>query len=137
MENKSNVEKAKLEANKKQAQAIKKIEIAKLERTGYDYKRLLQQKNRVFYIATGILFTLEIIIFSLFIFLPKLSDFKIYAEIILPVLWIFSFLAAFIYTAPSKKILRLSDLEAGKEKQRLDEEEKENIRKRNKNRYQK
>ncbi|MDD4532266.1 MAG: hypothetical protein PHW22_02405 [Bacilli bacterium] len=137
MENKSNVEKAKLEANKKQAQAIKKIEIAKLERTGYDYKRLLQQKNRVFYIATGILFTLEIIIFFLFIFLPKLSDFKIYAEIILPVLWIFSFLAAFIYTAPSKKILRLSDLEAGKEKQRLDEEEKENIRKRNKNRYQK
>lgn len=137
MENKSNVEKAKLEANKKQAQAIKKIEIAKLERTGYDYKRLLQQKNRVFYIATGILFTLEIIIFFLFIFLPKLSDFKIYAEIILPVLWIFSFLAAFIYTAPSKKILRLSDLEAGKEKQRLDEEEKENIQKRNKNRYQK
>jgi amino acid permease len=135
MEDKINVEEVKKEALKKQDEEIKKIEEEKLKRTGYEYKLLLKQKNKVFYIAVLVLVLIELAILFSFMFLSNLSDFKIFAEIIIPILWAFEFLSIQIYTTPNKKIINLTDLEAGKEKQRLDKEEEENIRKRNKNRF--
>ncbi len=131
MEEKINIEKVKEESLKKQAEGIAKIEEEKLKRTGYDYKILLKQKNKVYYIAILVLVLIEVVVFFSFMFLPNLADFKIFAEIIIPILWVFELLSIQIYTMPNKKIINLTDLEAGKEKQRLDKEEEENIRKRN------
>lgn len=129
------VERLRRETLEKQDRELKKIEREKLERKGYDYKILLRQKNKVFYIATAVLLVIEIAIFILFIFSPELEDFSLYAEIAIPILWVFEFIGMQLYTYPNKKVIRMSDYEAGKEKQRLEKEEEENRKRRNENRY--
>jgi len=135
MEEKNEVEQLRKKALQNQQEKISKIEREKLERTGYDYKKLLKQKNTVFYWTIAILLVIEVALFFTFIFSPSLKDFSLYAKISIPIIIVFELIGMRIFTVPNLKVIKMSDYEAGKEKQRLDKEEEENIRKRNQNRY--
>ncbi|MFA6796845.1 MAG: hypothetical protein WCR63_04690 [Bacilli bacterium] len=135
MEEKNEVEQLRKKALQNQQEKISKIEREKLERTGYDYKKLLKQKNTVFYWTIAVLLVIEVALFFTFIFSPSLKDFSLYAKISIPIIIVFELIGMRIFTVPNLKVIKMSDYEAGKEKQRLDKEEEENIRKRNQNRY--
>jgi len=114
---------------------LKIIQEAALMRTGADYKNELHKKVNIFLTFTGVLIALEILIFILFMVTSNLDSVLLAVRIVFPILWVFHIITVPIFTSNSRKIFNMSDLEAGKEKERLDKENDEAKRKREQNRY--
>jgi len=114
---------------------LKIIQEAALMRTGADYKNELHKKVNIFLTVTGVLLALEVIIFSLFMFTPNLDSVLLAVKIVFTILWTFHIITVPIFTSNSRKVFKMSDLEAGKEKERIDKETEEAKRKREESRY--